>query len=123
MTDQGDLFVGRPDLDAIFADKEYPCPRPSDRRRKIVDRFWEFHESNDVYTELVRRSRGVKDTIGLERWSIDAAYHAVRYSRLKTTGEDAFKLNDHFTALYGRLIMYLEDDFDGFFGVRRRRRA
>lgn len=88
----------------------------------LDERFLEFHEANpDVYAELVKLCRNVKSR-GRERWSINAAFEVLRYSRLQTRG-DEFKLNNSHRALYARLIMENEPDLDGFFETRERSAA
>jgi hypothetical protein len=90
----------------------------------IDERFEAFHAANpDVYAELVRLARRAKAR-GHRRMGIELCFGALRWSRLmETTGERGFKLNDHFTSRYSRLIQEREPDLDGFFETRALRSA
>lgn len=102
MAEQGDIFF-------------------NDQWATISERFQHFHSENPhVLTELVRICRRVKAN-GYDRWSIDAAYQVLRYNRMIRTRGDAFKLNDHYRALYARKIMAECPDLAGFFEIRRRK--
>jgi hypothetical protein len=90
----------------------------------IDERFEAFHAANpDVYAELVRLARRAKAR-GHRRMGIELCFGALRWNRLmQTTGERGFKLNDHFTSRYSRLIQEREPDLDGFFETRALRSA
>lgn len=105
--------------------------RDRDRRRKarvaraarsIEERFEDFHRANpSVYLGLVRLARQVHAR-GFETYAIDALFHVLRWETVvgnaNPTREDPFKLNDHFTSRYARLIMDLNPDLRGFFRTR-----
>jgi hypothetical protein len=60
---------------------------------------------------------------GRDHYSIDAILHRVRWHydvKAKVPGEP-FKLNDHFTSRYARLVMRQESDLHDFFETRRLR--
>jgi hypothetical protein len=91
-----------------------------DSGRTIQERFESFHERHpEVYAEIVRLSRQVKSK-GYDRYSIDAIIQRVRwhFQFERDAGSD-FRLNDHFSSRYARLVMEYEPDLDGFFEVRR----
>lgn len=90
----------------------------------IEERFAEFHANNpDVYTELVRLARRAKAR-GHRRMGIELCFGALRWNRfMSTTGEGGFKLNDHFTSRYARLLMAQEPDLADFFETRELRSA
>ena len=86
----------------------------------IDDRFAEFHEQNpQVYTELVQMARTLRAK-GYNRVGIELIFSAYRWNRMTRTTADEyrFKVNDHFTSRYARLIMSHEKDLDGFFTTR-----
>jgi hypothetical protein len=85
----------------------------------IDERFWDFHEANpDVYDELVAMARQAKAR-GRQKFGIELCFGALRWNRfIRTTGDQGFKLNDHFTSRYSRLIMKLEPDLAGLFETR-----
>lgn len=93
-------------------------------RQTIEERFEAFHAANpDVYDELVRLARRAKAR-GHRRMGIELCFGALRWNRLMaTTGESGFKLNDHFTSRYARLLMAREPDLNGFFETRELRSA
>jgi hypothetical protein len=83
----------------------------------LEDRFREFHEENPhVYEEIVRLCRKAKER-GRQRWGIGGVFEVLRWSWLKTTGEE-FKLNNNHRAFYARLVMEREPDLAGFFQLR-----
>ena len=92
--------------------------------RCIQCAFERFHAENPaIYGELrdlaffhLRRGR--------THYSIDGLFQIVRHHRnIKTTDATDFKLNDHYRALYARLLMRREPALDGFFRIRERRTA
>ncbi len=104
-----------------MADAEQQLLFFSDRWATISQRFAWFDQNNPhVFTELVRLCRRVQAQ-GYDHWSIKAAYEVLRYNRMIRTRGDAFKLNDHYTAMYARKIMAECPDLDGFFETRKRK--
>jgi hypothetical protein len=84
----------------------------------IQDRFDQFHKDNpSIYDLLVRFALEVKHS-GRSRYSIDAIIQRVRWHVTIETRSSDFKLNDHFTSRYARLIMSRVPELDGFFEVR-----
>lgn len=87
----------------------------------IDTRFAAFHGANPhVYAELVTMARAARAR-GHRRIGIELLFAAMRWNRLmRTTPTDGelFKLNDHYTSRYARLIMSREPDLDGIFAVR-----
>ena len=88
----------------------------------IQSRFEAFHRANPhVYRHLVWLARQHLRA-GVKRLSIDYLYHVVRWRMfLKTRGRELFKLNDHFTSRYARLIEEREPDLRGLFHNRHLR--
>ncbi len=101
MSDQGDLF-GAP-----------PNKKPTQQEVWLA-----FHRENPhVYRTLVTLAKQLH-AAGHKIYSVSGIFDYLRFKRaLKTTDVD-FKLNDHYTAYYGRLVMLNEDDLDGFFKLR-----
>jgi hypothetical protein len=99
-------------------------PRGGRSPETIRAAFEEFHRSNPrVYELLVKFARQVK-AAGHARYSMDAIFHRVRWHvMIETRDSSDFKLNDHYTALFSRLIMEREPDLKDFFEVRARRSA
>lgn len=88
----------------------------------IQEKFEEFDRTNPwVYRELVKLLREAKEKKGYPRWSVDGAYHVLRWER---TGQETFdpnsiwKLNDHYTSRYARKILDNNPDLEGFIRTR-----
>lgn len=86
--------------------------------------FEEFHAANPhVYDELVALARQARSR-GHQKIGIELLFAVCRWERMmRTTSGDGFKLNDHFTSRYARLIMAREDDLAGLFETRELRAA
>jgi hypothetical protein len=88
----------------------------------IQARFEAFHRENPhVYRHLVDLARAYVRR-GMTRLSIDHLFHLVRWTmHVQTGGPELFKLNDHFTSRYARLIEECEPDLRGLFHNRHLR--
>ena len=70
----------------------------------IDARFLEFHHANPhVYRALVALAAQWQ-AAGHERCSMDMLFHRLRWDYGIETRGDTFRLNDHFTSRYARLI-------------------
>lgn len=91
--------------------------------RTIEARFWAFHRAHpEVYAELRRRA-----LLARERgfaFGIRTLWEAMRWdwAMAKDAGA-AYKLNDHFTSRYARLLMDTEPELCGMFETREIRSA
>jgi len=85
----------------------------------IQGRFEAFdREHPEIYRALVRLARS-NVRMGLERFSIDYLFHILRWRTLRRSrGAEDFRLNDHFTSRYARLIERREPDLRGCFSLR-----
>jgi hypothetical protein len=87
------------------------------------DRFRQFHDQNpQVYTELVKLARQVKDS-GATKFGIRAIWERLRWMaqfEVRELVDDIYRMNDHYTRFYARMIMQQEADLAGFFNVRSR---
>lgn len=95
--------------------------KPPRRRPRHYRAFLAFHRENpDVYRLFMRFARQVKGA-GYERYSSDAICHRIRWHvNIDTKSGDGFKMNDHYTAHYARLLMEdYPDEFGGLFELRR----
>ena len=90
----------------------------------IQERFERFHAKHqEVYDELLQVCR-VWKRHSSSRWSVDAAYQIIRWEHVIAGLDDpheTFKLDDHYRALYSRLLMANEPELEGLFETRRRR--
>ena len=82
-------------------------------------RFERFHAENPhIYRHIVQACRKLKER-GWRHYSVRAIWNVIRFRYdVQTTAHD-FKLNDHYTPFYARLIMKNEVDLVGFFEIRR----
>lgn len=97
-----------------------PAPEPGEQRRSIDARFADFHHANPhVYTELLTLARHAHQR-GYRRIGIELLFSALRWrSMMATTADEyGFKLNDHFTSRYARLIMTANPELAGIFATR-----
>lgn len=85
----------------------------------IADRFERFHVDNPVvYDALVDLCFEMHGR-GMRRVSMDWIYHIARWDIIKRTNNNDYKLNDHYTAFYSRLIMTMNPQLgDDFFETR-----
>jgi hypothetical protein len=84
----------------------------------IQARFEAFHRDNpDVFRQLVRIAKEMKRR-GMRCSSLDYLLHILRWNTFRRTGKDGFKLNDHFTSRYARLIEDTVPELRGFFHTR-----
>lgn len=84
----------------------------------IAERFDKFHTENPhVYRRLVKLAREWKEA-GHKKCSMDMLFHLLRWHYGIKTAGDPFKLNDHFTSRYTRLICANEPDLADLFEVR-----
>ena len=84
--------------------------------------FEEFHEANPVvYLELAKLARQAKQR-GLGRVGIRMLWERLRWhfavEVTPTPGTEPFRLNDHLTSRYARLLMAQEPDLRGLFETR-----
>lgn len=96
---------------------------PYVQQQRIADRFDRFHQANPhVYDELVTLARQASAK-GYRKIGIELLFSHLRWSRMMQTNADeyGFKLNDHFTSRYARLIMAQEPDLHDIFRTRELR--
>ena len=59
---------------------------------------------------------------GYQHWSMDAAFHVLRWETSITTGRnDGLKVNNNFSAFAARDLMKRYPDLEGFFQLRKQR--
>lgn len=74
-------------------------------------------ENPDVYDEFKRNALQMR-SIGRKKYSASNIVGKIRWDRdIRTTG-DVFKINNDFSPLLARLLIYHEPSFDGFFELR-----
>jgi hypothetical protein len=85
-----------------------------------ADRFERFHEQNPhVYRLLTDLARRWKIATGGQKLGIRTLWEQLRWQlATAATGVD-YKLNDHFTSFYARLIERQEPDLRGLFELRK----
>lgn len=90
----------------------------------IQEKFEEFHEANpSVYTELVKLARQARFK-GHSKVGIELLFAVLRWERMMGVERNShYKLNDHYTSRYARLIMREEWDLRSMFEVRELKAA
>ena len=58
---------------------------------------------------------------GYQHWSMDAAFHVLRWETTLTTGNDGLKVNNNFSAFAARDLMRIYPELEGFFQLRKQR--
>lgn len=84
-----------------------------------LERFKHFHKLNPhVYEEFKRLATKMRAT-GRKCYSAQAIIYVLRWEfDLKTTG-DVFQINNDFTSIYARLLVYNHPEFSEFFEFRK----
>lgn len=91
-------------------------------RRSIQARFEEFHEAHPEVYWLFRHFAQEVRLAGHRRYSADAILHRIRWEYDVNRHRDGgFKINDHFSSRYARLLMADDPSFEGFFATRELR--
>jgi hypothetical protein len=88
----------------------------------ISQRFEVFHECNpQVYQALRQMALGMRKR-GRKHYGMKGLFEKLRFDHaMQTVGDESFKLNNNYTALYARLLMESEPQLAGFFETRQRR--
>lgn len=107
--------------DAAESTFALPVKRRVDDRQSIQERFDAYMISHpDVYELLVKLSCDVKRQ-GFNRYSMKAIYERARWLYSIEKGDQKFKLQNDFTALFARRIMRNNPELHGLFETRERR--
>lgn len=85
----------------------------------IQERFLQFHRDNPhIYASLVKLAREARKT-GRKRYAIELLFGRLRWQmEVEIRSDEPFKLNDHYTSRYARLMMELEPDLVDMFEIR-----
>lgn len=89
----------------------------------IQERFDAFRAKNPHVEELLVREARNAVAQGWSRIGIDFLYHRLRWVYATKTHRDPgeFRLNDHFTSRYARLLVEQHPELEGLFELRRLR--
>lgn len=71
-----------------------------------------------MYVALERMAQQLHDR-GRSRISIELLFAQLRWHSLIATTGDVFKLNDHYTSRYARLLLENHPEWEGLFELRR----
>ena len=85
---------------------------------RLHNEFMAFHEKNPrVYEWFVRFANEALDA-GRPRYSARTILHRLRwYTDIETDGDD-FKINDHWSPFYSRMLAKEDERFSDFFEFR-----
>ena len=85
----------------------------------IPKRAYQFDCDNPhVYLLLVACCRIAKHDWRYTSWSINTAWHGMRFWWSLTTRGDTFKLNNSYAPYFARLLLIRENDLDAFLDLR-----
>jgi hypothetical protein len=85
--------------------------------------FEEFDRRNPHIYRLLRTMALRYHALGHKRCSMKMLWEFLRFSVSAETGDDPYKLNNNYTALYSRKLMDENPVLAGFFETRERRSA
>lgn len=84
-----------------------------------AQRFEEFHQANpEVYATLARLAREWVGEHGARKCGIRMLWEVARWELIRSTRNADYKLNDHYTGYYARLLMHNDPELRGVFDVR-----
>ena len=85
-----------------------------------AERFEQFHADNPlVYTTLHRLAREWVSTHGRQKLGIRMLWEVARWEIIRATRNTDYKMNDHYTGYYARLLQIEDPVLDGLFEIRR----
>lgn len=85
-----------------------------------AERFEQFHAENPlVYETLHRLARRWVDIHGRRKLGIRMLWETARWQIIESTRNVDYKMNDHFTGYYARLLQIEDPVLDGLFEIRR----
>jgi len=84
----------------------------------LVVRFWENHCARpEVFEEFRARAYEMK-TAGRTKYSAWGIIQRIRWDHDIQRGTEPFKINNDYIAMYSRLLVHEESEFEGFFQHR-----
>ena len=84
-----------------------------------ADKFEVFHHNNPiVYDTLVSLIREWIDEHGMVKLGIRMLWETARWRIIKATNNADYKMNDHYTSYYIRLILSRHDEWVPLFELR-----
>lgn len=84
----------------------------------VVEKFWSYHKENPhVFQLFLKFARQLRES-GRKHYSSQAICERIRWHVEVDTRGDEFKMNNNHNACYGRLLVILYPEFDGFFQFR-----
>jgi hypothetical protein len=84
----------------------------------LLAKFKQYHLANPYVYELFKNYASKMKASGRSRYSAWAIINLIRWHHdIKTTAKD-FKISNDFIALYARVLIYREPEFDGFFQLK-----
>ena len=90
----------------------------------IEQDFNDFHQRNPhVYKTLLIKARQYRNFNPTGRLGIRTLWENMRWDYLLSTEHQEFKLNDHFTSHYARMLMAKNPEMLGMFELRSLRAA
>lgn len=113
-----------PNGQTLFTYGGLPRVRHSNRGGTIREQWEAFHRDNPQVFDLLKRLSLQLKQKGHKNYSIKGLFEVVRWHyALQTKGDQDFKMNNNYTALYARHLMEEVPELDGFFRTRARRSA
>ena len=86
-----------------------------------LKRFHEFHREHPEILGFIIEEIETKAQHGQKVFSVLSLWHYFRWKVVMSKGAATFKMNDRLAAYYGRAILIIRPDFNGWTEVRRNR--
>jgi len=80
--------------------------------------FLKYHRDNPHIYEAFKKFTVKAINKGHKRWSAEAIFNVMRWET-EITGNDEFKINNNYKALYARMFMRDFPEVKGFFAIRK----
>jgi hypothetical protein len=89
---------------------------------RFFQEFVFYHEANPrIYELFVHYAKQARDA-GRASYSGYTIIHRIRWHMsIDVKRQDEFKINDHHTSFYCRMVMFDHPEFEGFFSLRDQR--
>ncbi len=84
----------------------------------LLNRFIAYHEKNPhVFDAFYEAAKLIKAS-GRKKYGARTIIETIRWRQDLVTVSNDFKINDHYSCLYGRLVSAWDNSFEGFFNKR-----
>lgn len=94
-----------------------------DQEPSLKEKWWAWHRKNPHVYELFERFTMQAINKGRAKLSAWLIVNRIRWETSIETDGDDFKISNDYIALYARLFMHLNPQYDGVFTIKRMTRS